>query len=123
MPQVTYKSDLGSDSNSGVVKPYDFKQPKLVSKEIIRSMRNIHEMYARNVKRVFANVLNHNIEVRLTDVEQVIFSKYLNDIDPPSAIFLFNIEELGDWAVLQMESGFCIYCVERQSGGDKVDPG
>lgn len=121
MPQATYQNDSGPDKYSSQIKPYDFKQPKLVSKEIIRSMRNIHEMYARNVKRVFANVLNHNIEVRLTDVEQVIFSKYLNDIDPPSAIFLFNIEELGDWAVLQMEPGFCTYCVERQSGGDKFN--
>jgi len=118
MPEVKHNTESRSDNHDSYIKPYDFKQPKLVSKEILRSMRNIHEMYARNVKRVFSNILNHNVEVRLTDVEQVIFSKYLNDIEPPTAIFLFNIEELGDWAVLQMEPGFCMYCVERQSGGD-----
>lgn len=103
------------------IRLYDFKQPKLVSKEIIRAMRDIHDLYARHIKQIFSNVLNHSVEVALLDVEQVVFSEYLNEIDPPSSIFLFNIEELGDWAVLQMEPGFCVYCVERQSGGYKID--
>ncbi len=118
MSDAILTEEREAETNLNRLKPYDFRQPKLVSKEIIRSIRNIHEMYARNAKRIFAQVLNHNVEVTLTDVEQVIFSKYLNDIDPPSALFLFNIEELGDWAVMQMDPGFCIYCIERQSGGE-----
>jgi len=121
MQQATYEEQNRSIVDEENLKLYDFRQPKLVSKEVIRSMRSIHDMYARSVKRIFANILGHNVEVALTDVEQVIFSRYLNEIDAPSAIFLFNIEELGDWAVLQMEPGFCVYCIERQSGGEKAD--
>ncbi|MEX0648311.1 MAG: FliM/FliN family flagellar motor switch protein [Balneolaceae bacterium] len=99
------------------VRDYDFKQPKLVSKEIIRAMRNIHEMFVRHVQRIYSSILNHPVDVTLRNVEQVIFSKYTHEIDPPSSIFMFNVEELGDWAMLQMEPEFCIYCVERQSGG------
>ncbi|MEX0769784.1 MAG: FliM/FliN family flagellar motor switch protein [Balneolaceae bacterium] len=120
-PVAEDPSENKDDSSGKNIRLYDFKQPKLVSKEIIRAMRDIHDLYARHIKQIFSNVLNHSMEVVLLDVEQVVFSEYLNEIDPPTSIFLFNIEELGDWAVLQIQPGFCIYCVERQSGGYKID--
>ncbi|MEX0994261.1 MAG: FliM/FliN family flagellar motor switch protein [Balneolaceae bacterium] len=120
-PVVANQSENKDESSGKNIRLYDFKQPKLVSKEIIRTMRDIHDLYARHIKQIFSNVVSHSMEVVLLDVEQVVFSEYLNEIEPPSSIFLFNIEELGDWAVLQIPPGFCIYCVERQSGGYKID--
>ncbi|MEX0779605.1 MAG: FliM/FliN family flagellar motor switch protein [Balneolales bacterium] len=117
--------DDSASSNQGEKRPkkkikiYDFEQPKLVSKDIIRAMRNIHETYGRHIKRVFSGVLNHPVEVTLAGVSQVVFSKFLQEIESPTAIFMFNVEELGDWALLQVQPEFCIYCVERQSGGYK----
>lgn len=105
------------------VKKYDFRHPKLVSKEIMRALHEIHNLFGRNVKRIFTNSLNLTTEVTLHDIEQVIFAEFLNLIEPPTALFLFNIEELGEWAVLQMDSAFCVSFVENQSGGRKLELG
>ena len=114
---------LGEDISAGRIKKYDFRHPKLVSKEIMRALHKIHNLFGRNVKRIFSNSLNLKTEVTLHDIEQVIFSEFLNSIEPPTALFLFNIEELGEWAVLQMDPSFCVFFVEHQSGGRSIELG
>ena len=103
------------------IKEYDFKHPKLVSKEIMRTLRKIHEQFARNLKRLYGTTLNQKFEVTLEEIEQVVFSEYLNSLEPPTAIFLFNIEELGDWAILQNDPSFCLYFVEKLCGNQNVE--
>jgi len=98
------------------IKEYDFKHPKLVSKEIMRALYKIHELFARNLKRLYGTILNQKFEVTLEGIEQVVFSEYLNTLEPPTAIFLFNIEELGDWAILQKKPSFCLYFIEKLCG-------
>lgn len=102
------------------VKPYDFKHPKLVSKEIMRAFRNIHELLSRNLNRIFTDSLNQKVDVSLEDIDEVIFSEFLSRMEPPTTLFLFNIEELGDWALIEMDPSFCLYCVERL-GGSRED--
>ncbi len=111
------------DGQSAHVKKYDFRHPKLVSKEIMRALHKIHNLFARNVQRIFSNVLNLKVEVTLDEIEQVIFAEFLNTIEPPTALFLFNIEELGEWATLQMDPSFCMFFVEHQSGGRSMKLG
>jgi len=98
------------------VRSYDFKHPKLVSKEIMRALRNIHELLSRNLNRIFTDSLNQKVEVTLKDIDEVIFSEFLSELEQPTALFLFNIEELGDWALMELDPSFCLYCIERQGG-------
>jgi flagellar motor switch protein FliM len=56
------------------------------------------------------------VEVSLQDIDEVIFSEFLSGLEPPTALFLFNIEELGDWALMEMDPSFCLHCIERQGG-------
>lgn len=98
------------------VRPYDFKRPKLVSKEIMRALRNVHELLSRNLDRIFTDSLNRKVDVTLRDIDEVIFSEFLRELEVPTALFLFNIEELGDWALMELDPSFCLYCIERQSG-------
>jgi len=109
-------SSLAQQPERNIIE-YDFKHPKLVSKEIMRTLRKIHEQFARNLKRLYGTILNQKFEVTLEEIEQVVFSEYLNSLEPPTAIFLFNIEELGDWAILQKDPSFCLYFIEKLCGG------
>lgn len=122
-PVLASAPQHGEAPQGSRIKKYDFRQPKLVSKEIMRALHKIHNLFARNVKRIFANTLNLKTEVTLHEIEQVIFAQFLNTIEPPTALFLFNIEELGEWAVLQMDPSFCVFFVEHQSGGRSVELG
>ena len=101
-----------------VVKNYDFKHPKLVSKEIMRILHNIHEEFARNLTRILSNALALRVEIVVWNIDQVVISEYLNSIDAPSVLYLFKIEEFDDWALMQIDPGFCMFLIERQSGSD-----
>jgi len=108
---------MGKSSSEKDVATYDFKHPKLVSKEIMRVLRNMHELLSRNLSRIFTNTIGSKVEVDLKSIEQVVFSAFINELDAPSAFYLFNIEEFGDWAILELDPTFCMKLVDMQSGG------
>lgn len=103
--------------NRKYVESYDFKQPKLFSKEIMRTLRALHDVLSRNLSRVFSNALRHKVEVYLQKIEQIPSSEFIQGIESPSAIFLLSVKEWGGEVVITMPAGFCIHLIERQSGG------
>ncbi|MDR8394245.1 flagellar motor switch protein FliM [Aliifodinibius sp. S!AR15-10] len=103
--------------NRKYVEPYDFKHPKLFSKEIMRNLRSLHDMLARNLSRVFSSALRRKVDVSLHDIEQLSTSEFINKIESPSVIYLLEVNELGGNVIIDMPPGFCIHLIERQSGG------
>lgn len=98
------------------IKIYDFKHPKLVSKENLRALHNIHEMLSLNLNRVFNDSIGEKIEVVFRQIHEVIYSEFMSSMESPTALFLFNLAEIDDWSLMQMDPTFCLYCVERQGG-------
>lgn len=99
------------------VEPYDFKKPKLFSKEIMRTLRSLHDVLARNLSRVFSTALRHKVDVYLQKIDQTSSSEFIHCIESPSVIYLLSIKELGGDVIIVLPSDFCIYLIERQSGG------
>ncbi len=111
------KSSAAIKHPSKEVVNYDFKHPKLVSKEQMRSLRTMHEMLARNLSVALTNSLRTIVDVQLNAIDQVVYSEFVQSIASPSSLYLFTVEELGGEAVLELDPRFCIFAVERQTGG------
>jgi len=99
------------------VEPYDFKQPKLFSKEIMRNLRSLHDIFARSVSRIFGSALRTKVDVSLEKIDQLSSSKFINKIKSPSVIYLLSVDDSSGNIIMVMPPGFCIHLVERQSGG------
>lgn len=99
------------------VKPYNFKQPKLFSKEIMRTFRSLHEVLARNLARVYGSALRKKVDVSVGSIQQITASTFLMGIESPSVIFLLGDNNLSDDIIMVMSAGFCIHMIEKQSGG------
>ena len=99
------------------VEPYDFKHPKLFSKEIMRTLRTLHEVFSRNLSRLFTTALRQKVDVKMLQIDQLATSEFVRHIESPSALYVFGVEDLGGDMVMVMKPGFCIHLVERQSGG------
>lgn len=99
------------------VEPYDFKQPKLFSKEIMRNLRSLHDIFARSLSRVFSSALRRKVDVSLEEINQLSSSKFINRIKSPSVIYLLSVDDFSGNIIMVMPPGFCIYLIERQSGG------
>lgn len=108
------KSRLGKTK---YVESYDFKHPKLFSKEIMRNLQSLHDMLARNLSRVFSSALRHKVDVHLHKVDQLSTSDFVNTIESPSVIYLLSAKEIDGDVIVEIPPGFCLHLIERQSGG------
>lgn len=103
--------------NVKYVEPYNFKQPKLFSKEIMRTLRALHDVLARNLSRIFSNTLRRKVDVHLHKIDQITSKEFLQELESPAVIYLVSMEKLSDDVMTVTSSDFCIHMIERQSGG------
>lgn len=108
------KKRLGSVKH---VESYDFRQPKLFSKEIMRTLRTIHDVLSRNLNRIFSSTLRYKVEISLSKIVQFSSHDFVQNIENPSAIYLLKVNEMGGEIIIVMPAEFCIHLIERQSGG------
>jgi len=99
------------------VESYDFRQPKLFSKEIMRTLRSLHDVLARNLSRVFSSALRQKVDVSLQKIDQISTSDFIHNIESPSVIYLLRVKDLGGEVITVIPPSFCIHLIERQSGG------
>lgn len=99
------------------VEAYDFRHPKLFSKEIMRTLRSLHDVLARNLSRVFSSALRHKVDVYLRKIDQISTSEFIHNLESPSVIYFLSVKELGGDVIVVLPSDFCIHLIERQSGG------
>lgn len=107
--------------NVKFVEPYDFKHPKLFSKEIMRTLQLIHDTLARNLSRIFSSSLRYKVDVNLNRIDQFSSSEFVQGISSPSVIYMLGVEELGGEIILVLPPELCIHLIERQSGGAGKD--
>lgn len=103
------------------VESYNFKQPKLFSKEIMRTLRALHDVLARNLSRVFSTALRYKVDVHLQKIEQLSTTEFIQNLESPNAIYLLKVKQYGGEVIVVMPPGFCIHLIERQSGGRSED--
>lgn len=107
--------------NVKYVEIYDFKRPKLFSKEIMRTIGSIHDAIARGLSRIYSSSLRYKVDVYLSRIEQHTPTDFIKSIESPSVIYLLEGQLLGGEVIVNMPPEFCIHIIERQSGGPGVD--
>lgn len=115
------KQTRQKSGNVKFVEPYDFKHPKLFSKEIMRTLRTIHDVLGRNLSRIFSTSLRYKVDAQLQKIDQLSSSEFIQEIKSPSAIYLLSVEELGGELIVVIPPEFCIHLIERQSGGQGME--
>lgn len=103
------------------VVPYDFKRPKLFSKEIMRTITLIHDNISRGMSRIFSASLNYKTDVYLNKIEQFSQTDFISEISTPAVIYIHVGQTMGGDIILSMPPQFCIHIIERESGGSGID--
>ncbi|MBU1651082.1 flagellar motor switch protein FliM, partial [bacterium] len=67
---------------------YDFMHPDRISKDQIRSMRTIHENFARLLATHLSAVLRSMVDVNLLSIDQVTYSEYTVSLSTPASIYI-----------------------------------
>ncbi|MBD3165434.1 flagellar motor switch protein FliM [bacterium] len=96
---------------------YDFKHPDRISKEQIRTMRTIHENFARLFATFLSTNLRALVDVNVISIDQVTYSEYTMSLSMPSSLYLLKLPDLEGKAVVEISPQFLLFIVDRLLGG------
>lgn len=96
---------------------YDFKHPDRISKEQIRTMRTIHENFARLFATFLSTNLRALVDVNVISIDQVTYSEYTMSLSMPSSLYLLKMPDLEGKSVVEISPQFLLFVVDRLLGG------
>ena len=100
------------------VSVYDFRHPKIVSKEHLRILQMIHERFAKLVESYLTTRLRTLVDAKLIAVDQVTYSEFMLSMSDPSCIYILRLENLHGEAILEITLPLVFYIVDRLFGGE-----
>lgn len=96
---------------------YDFRRPTRVSKDQLKTIRNLHENFSELFGFYLASRLQTMASIDLLAVDQLRYSEYVLSISNPCVVYIFDIEETEGRAVIEMTPNLVFMIVERLLGG------
>lgn len=99
--------------------PYDFRRPRLLSKDQMRTLTHVHETFARDLAVLLSTQLRTIVDVRVASVEQMPYSEYVMTSASPSALYVVEAEAGTGTPrfVFEWDPRLVIFVVEKLFGG------
>lgn len=97
--------------------PYDFRLPNRISKNQLRTMRNIHENFSEQFASYLVSMMQTIVNINVTSVDQIYYSEYVLSVSNPACLFTFNIVETDIKGVLEICPELAIKLIESLLGG------
>lgn len=113
------ESIISADSDQRI-SAYNFKRPRLFSQDQMRVLNHVHESFARDLAVYLSAQLRTIVDIRLTAVDQVLYSEYVMSSAPPSALYVADVEELNQKIVFELDPRLVVFTIEKLFGGPGV---
>ncbi len=103
------------------VHSYDFKRPERVSKEQMRAIQGIHEVFARNLGASLSGFLRTIVEIRVATTEQLTYSEFIYSLPNPTNFNLLSAEPLEGQLCLEISPLIIYPIIDRLLGGSNSE--
>ena len=113
----------GSAKPAKPAKVYDFRRPDKFSKEHLRSLRILHESFARMLGSSLTSYLSAGVQVRLTMLEQGTYDEYIQSLPTPTVIYIVGLAPLPGQAVVEVNLPIARVILDRLLGGSGMPGG
>ncbi len=119
LSNVSKPEDLDASilENANRFHVYDFKHPDRISKDQIRSLRTVHENFARLSATYLSTFLRSMVDVNLLSIDQVTYSEYTLSLSVPSSIYVIQSDGLAGKIILEISPILLLFMVDRLLGG------
>jgi flagellar motor switch protein FliM len=98
--------------------PYDFRLPNRISKNQLRTIRNIHENFAEGLSSFLMTKLQSIININVISVDQIYYSEYVLSVSNPACLFLFDVKGSDIKAILELSTELAFTLIDRLLGGN-----
>ncbi|RLE26973.1 flagellar motor switch protein FliM [Candidatus Acetothermia bacterium] len=96
---------------------YDFRHPNRVTREQIRTLRVIHETFAKQVESYLSTRLRTLISSKVEAADQVTYSEFQLSLSDPSCICVIGAEEFKSDFVIELNPTLTFFAVDKLFGG------
>jgi len=105
----------------GEARHYDFMVPNKFSKELLRSLKNIHDNMSRMASASMSVFLRQDIKVYLNYLEQRIYQDYIEEAG--EGVLYYIVSFIEDKAIVGIDSNVALLLVEKLLGGTGTKTG
>ena len=119
MPDAAKTADAtGEREKRKRIVPYNFRRPDRLSKEQVRSLYLLHDLFAHSLSTSLPLFLRTISEVNLISVEQQAYSEYLRGLPDPTTIFTISVGSLKGVYAVEINSSIAFPIIDRLLGGN-----
>ena len=93
--------------------PFDFRLPNRISKNQLRTIRNIHENFAETMSSFLMSKLQSIVNIIVISVDQIYYSEYVLSVSNPSCLFTFEINKTDIKGILEFSPELALTLVDR----------
>ena len=110
-------NQIEEDTKEKKIKKYDFKSPKRLAKDQLKTLQVIHENFSRALNTYLSGYLRSFIQIEVLSVEELSFYEFSNSISNPTMIGLVNFFPLTGRIILEISNGLSFAVIDRILGG------
>ncbi len=108
------------DTDTKVIKNYDFNRPSKFSKEHLRTLEIIFEHYSRLLSTSLPVYLRKNVQVEVINSEAQVYSEFSNALSNPVLLGIIDFAPLTGNIIVEIADNIGYAIVDRMLGGNGI---
>lgn len=109
--------EMREDKLEKKIRNYDFKSPKKLAKDQLRTLQIIHDNFSRVLNTFLSGYLRSFIHTEVLNVEELSYYEYSNSIVNPAVISVVNFQPLSGQIVIDLSPSIAFTFIDRILGG------
>ena len=97
---------------------FDFRLPNRISKNQLRTIRNINENFAESFASFLVSKLQTIVNINVTSIDQIYYSEYILSVSNPACLYTFDIKNTDIKGILELNIDLALMLVDRLLGGN-----
>jgi len=110
-------TDVSEKTSQTVPKEYSFRRPDKFTKDQIRTLYMINEIFAKLVSNFLSGYLRSMVSIKIVSIEQITYEDFLVSIPSPTLLTIFHMAPLNGSAVMEFNHNFSFPIIDLLFGG------
>ncbi|SDK45660.1 flagellar motor switch protein FliM [Natronincola ferrireducens] len=109
--------DIQEEKQDKKIRSYDFKSPKKLAKDQLRTLQIIHDNYSRSLNTFLSGYLRSYVQTEVSSVEELSYYEFSNSIVNPAIISMINFHPLTGQIAIDLSPSIAFTLIDRILGG------
>jgi flagellar motor switch protein FliM len=102
---------------AGPVRAYNFRRPDRVAKDQLRSLRVMHERWAKGFATALSAFLRAPVDLAVVSIDQLTYAECVSSFADPTAFYALSLAPFEDAGALEINPQVAFALVDRLLGG------